>query len=335
MLLTIATVALLHASPRLREPKDLMAIMEKSPRTYDVNLIDTPPRQWAQQALLVAYPRPDSVLSEPVREADGSLHEAEQPADLETLLAPIEVDYEAKDFAAAERGYAAVLKKYPTNYMVTLSWGDAALFDRRPQVALERYRAAQKLNPVDHRARFYEGTALVALGKIPEALDAYAGALARRPHAEFVIEGIDARRQKLGVSVKTMPLLPQARVEPATDGYRVDIADPRWLAWGMCKAAWLGEPSVRPMEGPHRLSLDEERECLIHLLAVYLSSPDRKQKPDAQLEWLSRVQKAGLLDAFIVYELIARVNPHATLMIGEQGLAAVQKYVRTFVFEKR
>ena len=283
----------------------------------------------------MAYPRADSNLGEPVREADGSLHEAVQPPDLEALIAPIEVHYEAKDFAAAERGYAGVLKKYPTNYMVTLSWGDAALFDRRPQVALERYRAGQKLNPVDHRAPFYEGTALFALGKIPEALNAYARALALRPHAEFVIEGIDARAQKLGVSVKTMPLLPQARVEATTDGYRIDVANVRWMPWGMCKAAWLGEPSARLIEGPHRLSMEEERECLVQLLVVYLSSPDRKQKPDAQLEWLVRVQKAGLLDPFIVYELVARSKPHATLTIDERGLVGVQKYIRTFVFEKR
>ena len=98
---------------------------------------------------------------------------------------------------------------------------------------------------------------------------------------------------------------------------------------------WLGEPSARLIEGPHRLSMEEERECLVQLLAVYLSSPDRKQKPDAQLEWLVRVQKAGLLDPFIVYELVARSKPHATLTIDERGLEGVQKYIRTFVFEKR
>lgn len=336
MLLTLAVLVSLSAAPEVREPKELMAILEKSTRHYEVVSVKSPPRQWSQQALLSMYPRAEATLDEPRLDPDGMIRETVVPDGLEALLQPVEAQFQAKAFAEAERGYERVLAKFPKSYLVTLSWGDAALFDGRPEVALARYRTGQKLNPLDHRGHFYEGTALVALGKPKEALDAYARALARRPHAQFVIEGVDARSQKLGIKLRTTPFLPQARVDERGDGFQVAVADPRWVAWGMCKAAWIGEVEARNVPQPEkrRPTMTEERECLVQLLAVYMTSADRKKRPDPQLEWLVKVQQAGLLQAFIVYELVARMEPHVTLTADPAGLSAIEQYVRTFVFER-
>lgn len=315
-----------------------MDLLEKSPRTYQVDTVEKAPAQWRQQALLTMYPRAEHQLDEPRLGADGVISEASHPPELTSLLEPVEAKFEAKEFAEAEKAYAALLKKYPGNFMLTLSWGDAALFDRRPEVALERYRAAQKLNPIDHRGYFYEGTALVALGKPKEALDAYAKALARRPNAQFVVEGVDARGERLGVRVRTTPLLPGARVDAKGEGFQVSLADVAWLPWGMCKAAWRGEVAARNVADPehYRPTMTEERECLIQLLAVYRVQTEHKKQPiDAQLEWLKKVQQAGLLDALIVYELLSRAQPHVTLTLDAKGLSAIEQYVRRFVFEPR
>ncbi|MCU0695474.1 MAG: hypothetical protein MUC96_02965, partial [Myxococcaceae bacterium] len=84
-----------------------------------------------------------------------------------------------------------------------------------------------------------------------------------------------------------------------------------------------------------RLTLTEERECLIQQLAVYLSDPKRKKDPEPHLERLLKVQKAGLLDVFIVYELLSTSEPHITLTTDAQGLAALEQYIQRFVFEVR
>jgi tetratricopeptide (TPR) repeat protein len=313
-----------------------MQILEASPRSYDIKEAGRQPAQWSQQNLAIMYPRGQPAFEVPTPGADGRITEARAPDGLREALAPIETLFEAKAYAEAEKGYEGLLRRYPGNYALTLSWGDAALFQGKADVALERYRAAQKLNPLDHRAHFFEATALFRLDKPKAALDALARALTRRPHAEFVLTALEGRSESLGITVRESPFLPKVRVTGDEQSYSVEVLEPRWLAWGLCKAVWLGEPSARTIkrpEGPHRITLEEERECLVNLLGVYLTDKTRTAQPDAQLEALVRVQKAGLLDAFIVYELLARGEPSITLATNDAGRAAVERYIKTFVFE--
>ncbi|MCU0699190.1 MAG: tetratricopeptide repeat protein, partial [Myxococcaceae bacterium] len=253
--LALAVSAVLLAPPPVREPKELIAIVENSPRTYAFKTVERVPEQWRQQAFLTMYPQSASALSEPRLGPDGRVSEAPVIEELDALLAPVEEKFEARAWAEAEKGYAALLEKYPNHYALTLNWGDAALKDGRPEVALKRYRAAQKLNPLDHRGFFYEGSALVALKKPKEALAAYARALARRPNAPYVLSAIDSLGDVLGIRVRTLRFLPAARVDPNGDGFDVSLADPRWMAWGLCKAAWRGEVSARTVADPQRWRL--------------------------------------------------------------------------------
>jgi tetratricopeptide (TPR) repeat protein len=339
MLGLIVVLSVCGAEPKLpksREPKEFLTLMEKSPREYKLSEWKEDSAQWRQQNLWSWYPK----LAEPafvadVEEVNGKrrlIDRRPAPEVMKEIVA-LEAMFEAKDFALGEKRYAALAAKYPKEYLVQLYWGDVALFDHRPEVALTRYVAAGKLAPVDYRSWLFRGNALRALGRLDEATTAYAHALTLRPHLALAEQILDGAGSQLGVRLSEQPFLPPVRLTPTSAGARLDLAQPtpHWMAWTFCKSVWALEPSARQaalgteLHSPNSI---EERECLINFLATWLS---KKQGTDAAADFVDRVQKAGLLGEFIVYELLARQLPDVTVTLPEAARARIEEYVKRFV----
>ncbi len=340
LMLVVSVAGAEPKPPKMREPKDFIRIMEKSPREYSINEWKDDTTQWRQQNLWALWPQ----LREPAYVADVEVTKAARrvvdrrpsPEIMKQIVA-LEPMFEAKDYALGEKRYAALAARYPKEYLVQLYWGDVALFDGRPEVALERYLAAGKLAPLDHRSWLFRGNALRALHRTDQARAAYAHALMLRPHLPLAHQILEGASKELGVRVEDMPFLPAVRIsETTTGGAKLDVTHPQpWLAWGMCKAVWRLEPEARRAalgSEEHAPSSVEERECLINLLATWLS---KREGGDASVEFLERVQKAGKLGEFIVYELLARELPNVTLTLTDAQRAGVEEYVTTFVLVPR
>jgi tetratricopeptide (TPR) repeat protein len=258
-----------------------------------------------------------------------------RPNEIDEMLKKVEPLFEEKDYLGAEKGYEQILEKFPADYSVQLDWGDAALFSGRPAVALTRYEKATRLNPADHRSWYYRGNALAALGKKKEAIDAWVRAIAMRPDNTMMLTGLEAKAAALGYAVRSRALLPSARVEPVKDGFRISVAikEPHWLAWGVCKAMWRGEPDHRKaMTGREKdtFSIIEEKECLVNTMAMY----ENRKKDDAadpMVERMIAAMKAKLFAGYLVYEIASRVEPHVFLQQPPETQRVVEEYVRRFI----
>ena len=316
-----------------------MKLMEASPLVYEINTEPNPYTQWAQQNAALAWPRAHPPLFAPRLRTnkDGSrtLEESDRDPEISTMLDKVEPLYEAKDFEGAEKGYAAILAKYPDDYEVQLDWGDAALFGGKPEVALTRYEKAAKLNPSDHRCWWFRGNALAALGRKKEAYDSWTRALAMAPDNTNLQNGLELHGGKLGYVFKGRTLLPQGRVTPIKEGYSVvAAARTHWFAWSVCKAMWRGEPSHRKQQTGREddvFSVREEQECLAQLVVMYESRDKKKEPTDPVAEQLVAVLKAKLLSGYVIYEIASRVQPHVYLLQPPEMQREVEAYLQKFV----
>lgn len=323
--------------PKLLSPKELLARVEASPVTFQLESTEDPPTQWFQQDLSWIYPRAPDVPPV-VIVVKGKLLPYERPEALRAALAEVEPHFEAKRYAAAEAGYGALVAKYPKDGTLQLDWGDAALFGGKPKEALARYEAATALLPSDFRGWYYQGNALLELGRPADALNRYVHALMLRPHNRSVELGLDPRAAKLGRTLTREWFWPGARVEVLdAENARVTVssrAGAAWLGWGLCKALWRSDPAFRKeMSGSsERMAFDlrEERMCLAALLTAYEGRPP-KEPEDPVIERIEAALKAGLLDELILYELASRNGTAVTAMLSEQHQQALERYVRQFI----
>ncbi|HYV47916.1 MAG TPA: tetratricopeptide repeat protein, partial [Myxococcaceae bacterium] len=257
------------------------------------------------------------------------------------LLAEAEPHYRQRHFTQAAELYERALKAQPDYYPALLDLGDLAQLKGDAEEALRRYEQAVAVNPVDHRGHFLRGNALLELGQVAPALDAYAKALALRPRNAVVLDGIEARQQRLGVKVVRDFFLPRGVARTTAKGVDIlfDADRPHWVAWAACKGLWLGEaPHRKALTGSddHRFTALEEMECLGALLQAYIrerAAGDTEEEPE--LERLGQIAAAGQLSELILYELTSRKSPHATLLVEESQRAKVEAFVRRFAFERQ
>ena len=252
-------------------PKGILELLQQSERVYDAKETDTDVAQWRQQNLAAMYPI-EPGLEAPFVEVKGSsrgLRQWSMPRALMTELQRIEPLYEAGDYARAENEYEKLLARFPGEFVLYLSLGDAALFGNHPDVALPRYLRATQLNPYDHRGFYFLGNALLRLGRRDEAVAAWVRALTLRPHWDPLREGLENAERVARIELRE-PFLPAGRVEQTgPEAYALTTGKhPGWLAWTMCKAAWMGEP--------------EHRKAVLQFRAAIAHQPDHQRAQPGQ-----------------------------------------------------
>lgn len=252
------------------------------------------------------------------------------------ILNQAEPLFQAKDYAAAEREYGRALEVAPGYYLALLSYGDCAFFSGNLQAALRRYEMAIEANPFDHRGYYYRANVLTEMGQIDEALDGYAWALATRPRHALLLQGLATREKRLGAVVQSDLLRPRSVARQDKDGVQVaSDGTAHWLAFGACKAMWLGEPAHRKeMTGheDHSITTTEEKECLASLLGVYASQREAGAiAAEPALDTLIEVVKAGMATEFILYELASRLSPHMLVLVEPAHRERLRNFVRRFV----
>jgi len=328
----------------LMGPSEVLNALEQSQVPYNLAPLEKldPPSLRLYAAEL--WPRTSEELAFPVIAVSlrgRRLEKYPVSAAADRLLAAAEPAYRQRRFAEATALYRKALEVQPDYYPALLDLGDVALLAGEPEEALRWYERAVAVNALDHRGHYSRGNALVELGRVGPALDAYARALALRPRNELMLDGIEARQQKLGVRLVRDFFLPRGVARPAGRGVDIlfDAARPHWVAWAACKGLWLGEaPHRQALTGAadHRFTPVEETECLGALLQAYLRervAGDSEEEPE--LERLGQIAAAGLLPQLILYELASRTSPHATLLLDDAERAKVEQFVRRFAFERQ
>ncbi|MGQ0506296.1 MAG: tetratricopeptide repeat protein [Myxococcaceae bacterium] len=232
--------------------------------------------------------------------------------------------------------YREALQTCPECYLAWIQIGEVARATKQLGDALTAYDAAIKLNPHDYRPYFYKGLALLQKDKPLEAVAPWKASLALHPRNPAVMELVKKNDKKLRLI--SLPDVIRPRVYVKDRVTRVEIYfDPavgaHWLAYGRCKALWLGDENHRfDVTGvaAHRFSAAEELECL----GILVSSWEASKVEDPIVERISQVlsDKSGV--ELVLYELASRVNPHVTLNLSKGERMTLERYITKYVLPK-
>ncbi|MFQ5876409.1 MAG: tetratricopeptide repeat protein [Acidobacteriota bacterium] len=315
--------------------------MEKSETRYVFatadELKDVAPEEYAD----AFWPARGGELARPwVRVESGGRRELmEFPMDERAVeLIAAEPHFNKKEYAEALGAFLGIAKAYPRCYQALSLAGSCYYFTGEHKKALKLYRKAIKVNPYDHRLYLYEGDALIRLGRARQARAAYVRGLALKPGHWSLMKNVKRLAGELGVKVHDERFVPRSFARREGDDVRIYISASEdsaahWITYAACKAVWIGEPDHRKAmmgDAEHNWTNQEEWECFVNLLGVYMDRDDEVRAEPA-LDRLVRVLEDDLLDSFILYEIGSRILPNIILTVPDEQREEMERYVAKYV----
>jgi len=245
-------------------------------------------------SMLSGAPPPTS--SEPSYSANPQAEKTMMEA--EGLFAQSKYDEAIKLFEKA-------LSLDPKLYQAAVSGGDCFVAKNDWDSAEKWYQRAIAIDPNRETAYRYSGTPFMKQNKYDQARERYIEAYIVEPYNRMSLRGIDQWAQitdkslghpKISVPEFTFDVKGKAVPNSAIDPK--DAAASPWLAYLSTRESWKNGKFAKtfPQEKEYRHSLQEEAESL---RAAIKSAVDRKSL-DKQFEILGRLDKEGLLEAFVL-----------------------------------
>ena len=251
------------------------------------------------------------------------------------------------DFPKALESYQRALLLEPTLYEAVLYTGDV-YFKTADQVkASEWFARAVALNPDRETAYRYWGDSLIKQGKITEAGEKFVEAFLAEPYSRMARAGLLEWGDRIHVTLAHPRVDLPANVAQKQEGQTTLTLDPNmfkkddksgsaaaWMTYGLIRAGWpQGEFAKQyPNEQTYRHSLKEEAAALRGALKVLSEKKGADAKNiDPSLVVLQKLDKEGLLEAFILLALPDEGIANDFPAYRKTNLADLRRYVKLYV----
>jgi len=235
------------------------------------------------------------------------------------LLQQAEKAYGAGDYKTAMEKYTQAADADPALYEAPLFAGDTAFQQKDLKAAATWFSKAIAVNPNRETAYRYWGDAMMQLGGDPMAAkEKFIAAVVAEPYSKYAWQGLRqwAQREKAVILAPkierpsppvTDPKKPNnitININPADTDDKKHPGGSAWLMYSIVRAGYRGDEFKKefPNEKEYRHSLREEDAALS---MVATSVADKKIKPDKldeSLRNLVELQKAGMLDCWILID---------------------------------
>ena len=285
---------------------------------------------------------------------DGSFSAFSDKKEVDEAMQQAETDFVKGDLEKARNGYMRAHLLDPKLYIAPLFIGDTYFKQQQPTFAGQWFAQAVQIDPNRETAYRYWGDALMAEGKLDEARAKFIEAVIAEPYNQNSWDGVKNWLSKTKLNANWLKLKEGVRVE-VKDGGNTNVtldsslpqdASAAWLMYGMNRSLWMSQKFKQefPKESSYRHSLREEADSLTMLLEG-LGNADGKGKKhkkndDAatnagnEFESLRSIQKAGLLDAFVLLNRADDGIAQDYVSYRESNREQVRRYLDEFVLPK-
>src|ERR1700730_7540274 len=220
------------------------------------------------------------------------------------------------DYTKAAEMYQQALLFDPKLYTAALFTGDVYYQIGQSEKAGDWYAKAIAINPDRETAYRYWGDVLMKQGKAGEARDKFIEAFIAEPYNRLARNGFIQWAQQNNVTIAHPRIDIPTSVTPLENGKMTVNLDASvlkgddkngtsaWIMYGLVRAAWATADFAKefPDEKKYRHSLKEEAAALRAVIAGLSNGKKEKDvsKLDASLQTLLKLEKAGLLEAYIL-----------------------------------
>jgi tetratricopeptide (TPR) repeat protein len=240
----------------------------------------------------------------PKKEVDEAMHEGEAA-------------FAKGDFSKAIESYQRALMLDPKLYEAALFTGDVYYKTADQVKAGEWFARAVAINPDRETAYRYWGDSLMKQGKVTEAGAKFVEAYIAEPYNRLARAGFVNWGEKVHMELAHPRVELPANVTSKKAGEATLTIDPNlfgkekngsavaWMTYGLTRASWQEEFAKQyPNEKTYRHSLKEEAAAMRSALKVLSEQKGGDaNKIDPSLQVIKKLEKEGLLEAFILLAL--------------------------------
>ena len=245
------------------------------------------------------------------------------------------------EFPKAIEMYQRALLLDPKLYEAALFTGDVYFKTADQAKAAEWFARAVAINPDRETAYRYWGDSLMKQGKVTEAGEKFVEAYIAEPYNRLARAGFVNWGDKVHVELAHPRVDLPASVTQKQEGSTTLTLDPEmfkkddksgsagaWMTYGLTRAGWAKANFAKeyPNEKTYRHSLKEEAAAMRAALKVL-----SEQKGDASLQVIRKLDKEGLLEAFILLALPDAGIANDFSTYRKTNVEDLRRYVKSYV----
>ncbi|PYX84221.1 MAG: hypothetical protein DMG70_06805 [Acidobacteria bacterium] len=231
--------------------------------------------------------------------------------DVDQWMKTGEMAFSAGKFAEAKHAYLQAFTMDPKLYLAALFIGDMDFRKGDFAAAQDWFVRATEIDPMQETAYRYWGDALLKQGRIAAAREKFIDAVICNPYSQQPWSGVNNFLR--AVNKPAVYRHVKSPLTSASNGNSsLTIEVPPNMPMNDGSTAWIGYPTVHlawqnrkfaqeyPNEKEYRHSLKEETMALSGVATVALQTVKSGQKLNSDLEFLVSLQKAGLLEPYVL-----------------------------------
>lgn len=267
------------------------------------------------------------------KEVDEAMHEGEAA-------------FAKGEFSKALESYQRALLLDPTLYEAALYIGDVYFKTAEQVKAGDWFARAAKINPDRETAYRYWGDSLMKQGKVTEAGEKFVEAYIAEPYNRLARAGFVNWGEKVHVELAHPRVEVPTNVTQKDKGTTITLdanifngkddkkngAAAAWMAYGLIRASWQTEFAKQyPNEKSYRHSLKEEAAALRGALEAVQNQKVDPKNEDAALQILRKLNKEGLLEAFVLLALPDAGIANDFPAYRKTNVEDLRRYVKLYV----
>lgn len=281
-----------------------------------------------------------SLLDSTAREGDIGFSDKKE---IDEVMREGESAFAAGNLPKAIEMYQRALTLDPNLYEAALFIGDVYFKNADQPKAGEWFARAIQINPDRETAYRYWGDSLMKQGKVTEAGDKFVEAFIAEPYNRLARAGFVQWGERVNIQLAHPRVEFPASVAKKGENQTTITLDPKmfekdkdpssaaWLMYSLTRASWSTTEFAKqyPNEKAYRHTLKEEASAI----RAALRSLDEKKatNPDQSLQILKKLDKDGLLEAFILLAM-----PDAGIAADfadyrKTNVAELRRYVKQYV----
>ncbi len=265
--------------------------------------------------------------------------------EVEEAMREGELAFSKGDMPKALEMYHRALLLDPTLYEAALFIGDVYFATAEQKKASEWFARAASINPDRETAYRYWGDSLIKQGRATEAGDKFVEAYIAEPYSRLAHAAFVKWAQKLNVTLSHPDVEIPTNVTPKGENDNLTITlDPKalkkdassaaWMVYGFTRAGWAQSEFAKnyPEEKKYRHSLKEETTALRAAVRVLDEKKIKDPKAvDQSLQMIRRLDKEGLLEAFILLALPDEGIAKDFAAYRKTNVENLRRYVKLYV----
>jgi tetratricopeptide (TPR) repeat protein len=249
------------------------------------------------------------------------------------------------NFPKAIEMYQRALLLDPKLYEAALFTGDVYFKTADQLKAGEWFARAVAINPDRETAYRYWGDSLMKQGKVTEAGEKFVEAFIAEPYNRLARAGFVNWGERVNVALAhprvEVPTDVKSKDKSTTITFDANIlnkddkkngAAAAWMAYGIIRASWQSEFAKQyPTEKTYRHSLKEEAAALRGAIEAVQNQKVDPKNEDPSLQVLRKLNKEGLLEAFILLALPDAGIANDFPAYRKTNVEDLRRYVKLYV----